>query len=137
MMTRATTTTTTSPTAIHVNGPAGRPPRAGAFFGVGRWLSLPVGFAATLLLVELEATKTCMDAVVVDIAAGGEAMKFAAMAENIAPRPAATVLTLRDARNGYEILMLRRNVRSEFMGGAYVFPAVPSARTTIRKLLTD
>src|ERR1700691_6222489 len=36
-MTRATTTITTSPTAIQVNSPAGRPPRAGAFFfGAGR-----------------------------------------------------------------------------------------------------
>ncbi len=44
------------------------------------------------------------------------------MAEILVPRPAATVLTLRDAPNGYEILMVRRNVRSEFMGGVYVFP---------------
>jgi 8-oxo-dGTP pyrophosphatase MutT (NUDIX family) len=44
------------------------------------------------------------------------------MAETLIPRPAATVLTLRDAPNGYEILMLRRNVRSEFMGGIFVFP---------------
>lgn len=44
------------------------------------------------------------------------------MAETLVPRPAATVLTLRDAPNGYEILMLRRNVRSEFMGGIFVFP---------------
>jgi 8-oxo-dGTP pyrophosphatase MutT (NUDIX family) len=44
------------------------------------------------------------------------------MAEILTPRPAATVLTLRDAPNGYEILMLRRNIRSDFMGGAYVFP---------------
>lgn len=48
--------------------------------------------------------------------------KLATMAEHIAPRPAATVLTLRDSENGYEILMLRRNVRSEFMGGVHVFP---------------
>jgi 8-oxo-dGTP pyrophosphatase MutT (NUDIX family) len=44
------------------------------------------------------------------------------MAETLVPRPAATVLTLRDAPNGYEILMLRRNVRSEFMAGVFVFP---------------
>jgi 8-oxo-dGTP pyrophosphatase MutT (NUDIX family) len=44
------------------------------------------------------------------------------MADILVPRPAATVLTLRDAPNGYEILMLRRNVRSEFMGGIFVFP---------------
>lgn len=44
------------------------------------------------------------------------------MAESLIPRPAATVLTLRDAPNGYEILMVRRSVRSEFMGGVFVFP---------------
>jgi 8-oxo-dGTP pyrophosphatase MutT (NUDIX family) len=44
------------------------------------------------------------------------------MAEVLIPRPAATVLTLRDGDNGYEILMLRRNLRSDFVGGAYVFP---------------
>jgi 8-oxo-dGTP pyrophosphatase MutT (NUDIX family) len=44
------------------------------------------------------------------------------MTEILTPRPAATVLTLRDAKNGYEILMLRRNLASEFVGGAYVFP---------------
>jgi len=49
--------------------------------------------------------------------------KLALMAENLVPRPAATVLTLRDAPNGYEILMLRRNVRSEFMAASSFFPA--------------
>ena len=44
------------------------------------------------------------------------------MAETLIPRPAATVLTLRDTSNGYEILMLRRNIRSDFVGGAHVFP---------------
>jgi 8-oxo-dGTP pyrophosphatase MutT (NUDIX family) len=44
------------------------------------------------------------------------------MAEILSPRPAATVITLRDAANGYEILMLRRNLNSDFVGGAYVFP---------------
>ncbi|HVB50685.1 MAG TPA: NUDIX domain-containing protein [Acidimicrobiales bacterium] len=44
------------------------------------------------------------------------------MAEILTPRPAATVLTLRDSSNGYEILMLRRNSRSDFAGGAHVFP---------------
>ena len=42
--------------------------------------------------------------------------------ETLIPRPAATVLTLRDSSNGYEILMLRRNIRSDFVGGAHVFP---------------
>ncbi len=31
-------------------------------------------------------------------------------------------MTLRDRDEGYEILMLRRNLRSDFVGGAYVFP---------------
>jgi 8-oxo-dGTP pyrophosphatase MutT (NUDIX family) len=44
------------------------------------------------------------------------------MAENVSIRPAATVITLRDGANGYEILMLRRNLNSDFVGGAYVFP---------------
>ena len=44
------------------------------------------------------------------------------MAVNVVPRPASTVLTLRDGDNGYEILMLRRNESSTFMPGAFVFP---------------
>jgi 8-oxo-dGTP pyrophosphatase MutT (NUDIX family) len=38
------------------------------------------------------------------------------------PRPAATVLAVRDAADGFEVLMVRRNLRSDFVGGAYVFP---------------
>ena len=57
------------------------------------------------------------------------------MAENLVPRPAATVLTLREAPNGYEILMLRRNARSEFMAGVFVFPGgavdVTDARASV------
>ena len=48
--------------------------------------------------------------------------KLSIVAEILVPRAAATVLTLRDSANGYEILMLRRNARSEFMGGVFVFP---------------
>lgn len=44
------------------------------------------------------------------------------MADILSPRPAATVITVRDGVNGYEILMLRRNLNSDFVGGAYVFP---------------
>lgn len=44
------------------------------------------------------------------------------MAEILTPRPAATVMTLRDRPDGFEILMLRRNLKSDFVGGAYVFP---------------
>jgi len=44
------------------------------------------------------------------------------MAEILTPRPAATVVTLRDAPEGFEVLMLKRNLNSDFIGGAYVFP---------------
>ena len=44
------------------------------------------------------------------------------MAEILSPRPAATVMTLRDGPGGVEVLMLRRNLNSDFVGGAYVFP---------------
>ena len=53
---------------------------------------------------------------------GGGLGKLTSVAEILIPRPASTVLTLRDSPNGYEILMLRRNIRSDFVGGAYVFP---------------
>jgi len=44
------------------------------------------------------------------------------MRAGLIPRPAATVMVLRDADKGCEILMLRRNLQSDFVGGAYVFP---------------
>ncbi|MDE3008265.1 MAG: NUDIX domain-containing protein [Acidobacteriota bacterium] len=44
------------------------------------------------------------------------------MADSAPPRPAATILVLRDRDQGFEVLMLRRNLRSDFVGGAYVFP---------------
>lgn len=37
-------------------------------------------------------------------------------------RDAATVLILRDGADGLEVFMLRRNLNSDFVGGAYVFP---------------
>lgn len=37
-------------------------------------------------------------------------------------RDAATVLILRDGLDGLEVFMLRRNLNSDFVGGAYVFP---------------
>lgn len=36
--------------------------------------------------------------------------------------PAATVVLLRDSESGPEVLMLRRNSKLEFVGGAWVFP---------------
>lgn len=44
------------------------------------------------------------------------------MAATLPVRPAATILTVRDADAGCEVLMLRRNLNSDFVGGAYVFP---------------
>lgn len=37
-------------------------------------------------------------------------------------RDAATVMLVRDGRDGMEVFMLRRNLNSDFVGGAYVFP---------------
>jgi 8-oxo-dGTP pyrophosphatase MutT (NUDIX family) len=37
-------------------------------------------------------------------------------------RDAATVMLVRDGETGLEVFMLRRNLRSDFVGGAYVFP---------------
>jgi 8-oxo-dGTP pyrophosphatase MutT (NUDIX family) len=38
------------------------------------------------------------------------------------PRPAATVIVLRDTDTGPEVFMVRRHDATAFMGGAYVFP---------------
>jgi 8-oxo-dGTP pyrophosphatase MutT (NUDIX family) len=38
------------------------------------------------------------------------------------PRPAATVIVLRGAGDGLEVLLVQRNPESRFMGGAWVFP---------------
>jgi 8-oxo-dGTP pyrophosphatase MutT (NUDIX family) len=38
------------------------------------------------------------------------------------PRVAATVILLRDAADGLEVLLARRNPQARFMGGAWVFP---------------
>jgi 8-oxo-dGTP pyrophosphatase MutT (NUDIX family) len=43
-------------------------------------------------------------------------------AEPVPVRDAATVMVLRDSAAGLEVCMLRRNLRSDFVGGAYVFP---------------
>jgi 8-oxo-dGTP pyrophosphatase MutT (NUDIX family) len=40
----------------------------------------------------------------------------------VVPRPAATVMVVRDAHRGFEVLMLRRNVEAAFVAGAHVFP---------------
>ncbi len=45
-----------------------------------------------------------------------------AQREPVTPRPAATVLLLRDAPQGIEVLMTRRSATASFAPGAYVFP---------------
>jgi 8-oxo-dGTP pyrophosphatase MutT (NUDIX family) len=42
--------------------------------------------------------------------------------EDVPIRPAATVIPLRDGRNGIEVLVLRRDVNLAFHGGSWVFP---------------
>jgi 8-oxo-dGTP pyrophosphatase MutT (NUDIX family) len=43
-------------------------------------------------------------------------------ADQVPVRDAATVMLLRDTAGGLEVFMLRRNLNSDFVGGAYVFP---------------
>ena len=38
------------------------------------------------------------------------------------PRPAASVILLRGSDSGIEVLLVKRNPRARFMGGAWVFP---------------
>lgn len=60
--------------------------------------------------------------------------------EPVGPRPAATVLLLRDGDEGLEVLMTRRSEKASFVPGAYVFPggaldqadASPRARSLAR-----
>ena len=40
----------------------------------------------------------------------------------LVPRPAATLILLRDSPAGPEVLMLQRTKSAVFLGGAYVFP---------------
>ena len=42
--------------------------------------------------------------------------------ESVPVRDAATVMLLRDGDAGLEVCMLQRNLQSDFVGGAYVFP---------------
>ena len=44
------------------------------------------------------------------------------MSAVLTPRPASTILPLRDSSDGVEVLLVRRNLNSDFVGGAYVFP---------------
>lgn len=42
--------------------------------------------------------------------------------DEVPVRDAATVMLVRDGDDGVEVFMLRRNLNSDFVGGAYVFP---------------
>lgn len=44
------------------------------------------------------------------------------MKEPVVPRPAATIAILRDAAQGFQVLMMQRSMKADFMPGAYVFP---------------
>ena len=44
------------------------------------------------------------------------------MTQALVPRPAATLILVRDAGTGIEVLMIRRTQSAAFMGGAHVFP---------------
>jgi len=52
---------------------------------------------------------------------------------NAVPRDASTVVVIRDASSGIELLMVRRTPTAQFMGGAWVFPggAVDDADGTV------
>jgi 8-oxo-dGTP pyrophosphatase MutT (NUDIX family) len=43
-------------------------------------------------------------------------------AEPATPRPAATIVLLRESSGGTEVLLMRRNRNAGFVPGAYVFP---------------
>ena len=49
----------------------------------------------------------------------GEELNFGKAVE---PRPAASLILLRDGPDGAEVLLVRRNPEQRFMGGAWVFP---------------
>jgi 8-oxo-dGTP pyrophosphatase MutT (NUDIX family) len=49
-------------------------------------------------------------------------MPFAEPVAPVLPRASATVVVMRDATAGLEVFMLERHLRSDFLGGAYVFP---------------
>ena len=44
------------------------------------------------------------------------------MKQPVVPRPAATISIVRDAAEGFEVLMMQRSMAADFMPGAYVFP---------------
>lgn len=44
------------------------------------------------------------------------------MAEALIPRDAATIMLVRDGEHGLEVLMVRRNLKSNWVGGMHLFP---------------
>jgi 8-oxo-dGTP pyrophosphatase MutT (NUDIX family) len=58
----------------------------------------------------------------VDTARPGPGELLNTSGEVTVPRPAATVILLRPATDGFEVLMVQRNPAARFMGGAWVFP---------------
>jgi 8-oxo-dGTP pyrophosphatase MutT (NUDIX family) len=60
------------------------------------------------------------------------------------PRQAASILVLRDSRDGPEVLLVQRNPEQRFMGGAWVFPGgavhdedADHAAAAVRELLEE
>ena len=49
-------------------------------------------------------------------------MNTRVLASSVPVRPAATVMLLRDGRDGLEVFMLQRNMKASFARGQYVFP---------------
>jgi 8-oxo-dGTP pyrophosphatase MutT (NUDIX family) len=68
----------------------------------------------------------------------GETLNFGEVAK---PRPAASLILLRDGADGAEVLLVQRNPEQRFMGGAWVFPGggtreddADAAATALREL---
>src|SRR5919109_1097794 len=68
----------------------------------------------------------------------GEELNPGAVTE---PRQAASLILLRDSREGPEVLLVKRNPEQRFMGGAWVFPGgavhaedADHARAAVREL---
>ena len=49
----------------------------------------------------------------------------------LVPRPAATLILLRDGASGPEALMLQRTQNAAFLGGAHVFPGGRTLRLLV------
>src|SRR5439155_8037836 len=56
------------------------------------------------------------------IASGGGVLEIDPLRDGVTPAPAATVIVVRDASGGPEVLLVQRHRATAFMGGAFVFP---------------